>query len=91
MLIAKLVRYYPFGGDEVLYCAVDPFDDERLTQWFDTISAVDEELVQNTIYGLNTAAYAGESDVPARISEDEVGEPECIGLGTGLPIAFFSS
>ena len=91
MLIAKLVRYYPFGGDECLYCAVDPFDNEVLTQWFDTISQVDDELINNTIYGLNTAAYAGESDVPARISEDEV---EITGgdlIPIGLPASFFSS
>ena len=91
MLIAKLVRYYPFGGDECLYCAVDPFDDEVLTQWFDTISAVDDELVQNTNYGLNTAAYAGESDVPARISDDEAEESEGDLVPIGLPASFFSS
>jgi len=75
MLIAKLVRYYPFGGDEALYCAVDPFDDEVLTPWFETILQVDESLTTNTRYGLNTAAYAGESDVPDRPRESGVDEP----------------
>lgn len=83
MLIAKLVRYYPFGGDQCMYAAVDPFDDECLTQWHETIKQVDEELVTHTAYGLNTASYAGESDVPARLSEEDLGEPECIGLPCG--------
>ena len=91
MLIAKLVRYFPFGGDECLYAAVDPFDDEQLTQWHETISEVDNELVTSSPYGLNTAAYAGESDVPARISEEETEEPEGGLVPIGLPTAFFSS
>lgn len=85
MLIAQLIRYSPFGSKEMLYCAADPFDGERLTQWHDTISAVDDELIEKTAYALNLAAYAGESDVPARPSTENTEEHEHDGIACGCP------
>ena len=85
MLIAQLIRYRPFGGNEVLYCAADPFDGERLTQWYDSILQVNDDLTINTRYGLNTAAYAGESDVPDRPRTEEADGPDHDGLACRCP------
>lgn len=85
MLIAQLTRFTPFGG-EVMYCATDPFDGEILTRWHETISAVDDELQDlDKSWGLNLAAYAGESDVPARPSDEEFGEPGSDGITCYCP------
>jgi len=90
--IAKLCRYYPLGGTEALYCAVDPMDDEMLTQWYETILDVEDELrhldTSRVRWGLNTAAYAGESDVPTRPRDEDTGEPERYGslaVGPTIP------
>ena len=77
MLIAQLIRYtHPDGQDTPIYAATHPFDGKLLTGWFDTITEVDEALkdVDDTmIWGLNIAAYAGESDVPTRPSGESCG------------------
>ena len=103
MLIAQLTRYYPFGGNECLYAACDPFDHELLTQWHLTILQVDDELQGlPQQWGLNTAAYAGESDVPNRDDSQDYGEgiadlgtiPEQPGSDLpcyGLPVAHWTS
>lgn len=77
MLIATLIRHDSvrlgdlLGADSVAYAAADPFDGEMLTGWHSTITEVDdalEELDGPLAWGLNIAAYAGESDVPPRTS-----------------------
>ena len=106
MLIAQLTRYYPFGGSECLYAGCDPFDHELLTQWHETIKQVDEDLQElPQQWGLNLAAYAGESDVPHRNNSEEQEE---YGIGVfdlrpvpkqpgsdlpcyGLPVAHWTS
>ena len=80
MLIAQLVRFTPPGGDTV-YCACDPFDGEMLTYFHLTITQVEDELSGlDKQWGLNLAVYAGESDVPARISDEESPESDGDGL-----------
>jgi len=104
MLIAQLTRYYPFGGSECLYAACDPFDHELLTQWHETITQVDEDLQGlPQQWGLNLAAYAGESDVPHRVDSEEDAGSLDDNLGTvpeqpgsdlpcyGLPVAHWTS
>ena len=86
MLIAQLIRYRPFGGDEVLYCGADPFDNERLTQWHETITQVDDELRDlGKCMGLNLASYAGESDVPDRPRQKEADGPDHDSIACGCP------
>lgn len=74
MLIAQLIRHHThdyFEPDGVGYAAADPFDGELLTGWHNTITEVDDalEALDGPItWGLNIAAYAGESDVPPRTS-----------------------
>jgi len=80
MLIAHLERLEwssidKNAGKEILtaYAATDPFDGEMLTDWYNTITEVDDalEALDDTVaWGLNTAAYAGESDVPTRPSKE---------------------
>ncbi len=85
MLIAKLERFTPFGGT-VMYCATDPFDGEVLTRWHETIGQVDDELQDlDKSWGLLLAACAGESDVPARPSDEEFGEPDHDGIACYCP------
>lgn len=72
MQIASLVRYH-YAGDPI-YAASHPLDGELLTDWYETIMEVDNALkdVDDTIsWGLNTAAYHGESDVPERPPTDD--------------------
>ncbi len=70
MLIASLERLTFLSSGDVVYCATDPFDGEILTAWHDTIMQVQKELEDNdSDYGLMTACYQGESDVPARPRE----------------------
>ncbi len=85
MLIAELVRFTPPGKDTV-YCACDPFDGEVLTFWHLTITMVEDELSGlDKSWGLLLAAYAGESDVPARPSDEEFGEPDHDGIACYCP------
>lgn len=79
MLIAQLIRHNLVrpgdlpGEINIAYAAADPFDGEQLTGWHSTITEVDDALqgLDDTVsWGLNTAAYAGESDVPTRLSEE---------------------
>ena len=70
MLIATLGRIRMPTGN-IVYYAADPFDGEILTGYHATITQVDDDLQDgDKQWGLNTAAYAGESDVPLRVSED---------------------
>ena len=76
MLIASLERITRRG--DTAYAASDPFDGELLTEWHGSILQVEGQLRDDdSKYGLMTACYQGESDVPARISEEEPFEPCC--------------
>lgn len=77
MQIASLIRHhshdYRHDPTGITYAAAHPIDGELLTGWFETIMKVDDALqdIDDTIaWGLNIAAYAGESDVPPRLSEE---------------------
>jgi hypothetical protein len=76
MLIASLQRLV--HPNVTAYAASDPFDGEMLTGWHESIMAVQNELEENdSDYGLMTACYQGESDVPARPSEEDTSEFCC--------------
>jgi len=71
MLIAELCRLkmdFEDSDDNMMYCAIDPIDGEILTGWYDNILAVDDELGElKRHWGLNLAAYRGESNVPKEV------------------------
>ncbi len=76
MLIASLERIV--HPNTTAYAASDPFDGEILTGWHESIMAVQQELEENdSDYGLMTACYRGESDVPALASEEDTPEFCC--------------
>jgi len=72
------------GGEA--YCGTDPLDGRMLTPWLNTITQVEDHLIDNEPdYRLNLGAYAGVSDVPARISDDGTEEPEHESITCGCP------
>ncbi len=89
MLIASLERLQDEERNTIAYAASDPCDGELLTTWHGTIMQVQQELEENdSDYGLMTACYQGESDVPARPRNEDAEKPEgnCgFGPGTALP------
>ncbi len=87
MLIATLQRL-ALGRDkeDMIYCATDPIDGELLTEWYDTIMQVQADLDdQGGKYGLMLACYQGESDVPARLSDEEADEADHDSISCGCP------